>query len=405
MSNGSQRRWLSVRRYLNSSRATLTAVAADLAAEWPRVEPALITAEGWLPGAPVPLERVRLAWRTDPPPTRVTGTEPQAFLVLPLREDGQRYASYAEVLGDVDPPATFEDRPCYRLLAAAPDGDEIRLEFGPGSYFEGVNVAEAVAHELAAVYMASADRGGRPHLNRTDLPLRALVGEPADLAARTVVPALCTLTVRHDTDSGEASFVLHWRDPQRVASAGGMYQVAPVGVFQPARSTPAAPDAAAPDAAAPDAAGPDAAAPDAAGPDAAGPDADPDFDRWRGIARELEEELLGVAELRDVDYPSWPFLRGLDDARGTGRCRAYYLGLGVDPLTFVADLMTVVVLEAATFDKLFAGLVADNAEGRLIHPVPFTEENITRYARTEPTQPAGAALLELAWRHRGTLLS
>ncbi|MGH3739405.1 MAG: XRE family transcriptional regulator [Micromonosporaceae bacterium] len=378
-SNGSQRRWLAVRRYLHTSRAALTAVAAELAADWPRQEPALIAAEGWVPAAPVPLERVRLAWRTDPPAPRVTGTEPQSFLVRPLREDGQRYARYTEVLADVDPPAIFVDRPCYRLLAVAADGDEVRLECGPGGYFEGVDVAEAVAHELAAVTMASADRGGRSHLDRTDLPLRTLAGVPTDLAGRTVVPAVCTLTVRHDADSGEASFVLHWRDPQRVASAGGMHQVAPVGVFQPARSAPAAPGA-----------------------------ADPDFDLWRAIARELEEELLGVPELRDVEYASWPFLRELDQARQAGRCRPYYLGLGIDPLTFVADLMTVVVFDAPVFDKLFAGMVtenvSENAEGRLIYPVPFTAENITRYARREPTQPAGAALLELAWRHRDTLL-
>lgn len=380
-SNGSQRRWLSVRRYLNRSRAALTAVAAELAEEWPRVEPALIAAEGWLPAAPVPLERVRLTWNPEPAPGRVTGTEPQSFLVLPLCEDGQRYASYAGVLGEVDPPATFEDRPCYRLLAAGPDGElaaasggeGVRLECGPGRYFDGINVAEAVAHELAAVCMASADRGGRPHLDRTDLPLRALVGEPSDLAGRTVVPALCTLTMRHDTGSGKASFLLHWRDPERVASAGGMYQVAPVGVFQPART-------------------------------AAAPDADPDFDLWRGIARELAEELLGVSELHDVDYPNWPFFVALEEARRAGLCRPYYLGLGMDPLTYVADLMTVVVLEATTFDKLFAGLVGENAEGRLIGPVPFTEQDIARYARTEPTQPAGAALLELAWRHRDVLL-
>ncbi|MGH3713241.1 MAG: XRE family transcriptional regulator [Micromonosporaceae bacterium] len=374
-SNGSQRRWLSVRRYLNQSRAPLTAVAAGLAGEWPRVGPALITEPSWVPDAPVPLERVRLAWRTDPPAVRVTGGEPQSFLVRPLREDGQRFGHYADVVAEVDPPATFENRPCYRLLAAAAtDGDDVQLEFGEGRYFDAINIAEAVAHELAAVYMASGDRGGRSHLDRTDLPLRALVGEPTDLAGRTVVPALCTLTVRYDAAAGEASFLLHWRDPQRVASAGGMYQVVPVGVFQPARSTPAAPAE------------------------------DPDFDLWHGIARELSEELLGVPEHQDLDYQTWPFLQALNQVREAGGCRPYYLGLGVDPLTFVADLMTVVVFEATTFDKLFAGLVTENAEGRMVGPVAFTEENIARYARTEPTQPAGAALLELAWRHRETLL-
>ncbi|MGH3656070.1 MAG: XRE family transcriptional regulator, partial [Micromonosporaceae bacterium] len=287
-SNGSQRRWLSVRRYLNASRAALTATASHLAEEWPRVEPGLIAYPEWLPDRPVPLDQVRLDWVADPPPPRVTGTEAESFLVRPLRPDGQRYDSYAEALADVDPPALLDNRPCYRLLTSTADpGGGARLGLAAAHYFDGINVAEAVAHELAAVWMASGDRGGRADVMRTDLPLRARLGDPGDLAARTVVPALCTLTVRHDADSGDASFLLHWRDPARVASGGGMYQVAPVGVFQPAGGAK----------------------------DPGDPLADPDFDLWRCMAREMHEELLGAAEHRGLDYRDWPFLGRLEEAR------------------------------------------------------------------------------------------
>ncbi len=45
--------------------------------------------------------------------------------------------------------------------------------------------------------------------------------------------------------------------------------------------------------------------------------------------------------------------------------------------------------------------------------IPFTAETVERYAGTEtgtetgtePMQPAGAALLRLAWRHRDVLLN
>jgi hypothetical protein len=36
--------------------------------------------------------------------------------------------------------------------------------------------------------------------------------------------------------------------------------------------------------------------------------------------------------------------------------------------------------------------------------MPFTEDQVDRYAAHEPTQAASAALLRLAWFHRGTLL-
>ena len=45
--------------------------------------------------------------------------------------------------------------------------------------------------------------------------------------------AISTLTLRLDRASGRASFLLHWRDPAKVGHAGGLYQVIPVGVFQP----------------------------------------------------------------------------------------------------------------------------------------------------------------------------
>ncbi|HEX6076802.1 MAG TPA: XRE family transcriptional regulator [Micromonosporaceae bacterium] len=376
--NGSQRRWRSVRRYLNRSRAALTETAARLADEWPRLEPALITYQEWLPTRPVPLERVRLTWQPKSPTPRVTGTEPQSFLVRPLRDDGQRYGSYAEAMRDVDPPGIFENRPCYRLLGATREGfgstEAAELRFGLTSYFEGISVSEAVAHELASACMGTAGRGGYGHLSRTDLPLRTLVGEPGDLESRPVAPALCTLTLRHEPGTGEVSFLMHRRDPDQVASGGGMLQVAPVGVFQPTGlSVPET--------------------------------LDPDFDLWRCMMREFSEELLGSPEHTTVDYATWPFAQRLEEAREKGHCRPYYLGVGVDPLTLVADLLTVVVFDAVTFDEVFADLVSGNQEGDLIAGIEFTEPNVLRYSRSESTQPAGAAVLELAWRHRAALLA
>jgi hypothetical protein len=75
----------------------------------------------------------------------------------------------------------------------------------------------------------------------------------------------------------------------------------------------------------------------------------------------------------------------------------------------------VAVFDGDVFDGLFADLVAANAEGRVIGPgataapgapgVPFTGEALRRLADgPEPMQAAGAAVLQLAWQHRRSLL-
>ncbi|WP_189923047.1 hypothetical protein [Kitasatospora xanthocidica] len=37
--------------------------------------------------------------------------------------------------------------------------------------------------------------------------------------------------------------------------------------------------------------------------------------------------------------------------------------------------------------------------------IPFTAEQVERLTMREPMQPAGAALLQLAWQHRDVLLN
>jgi hypothetical protein len=149
-----------------------------------------------------------------------------------------------------------------------------------------------------------------------------------------------------------------------------------------------------------------------------------DLSLWRSMAREFSEELLGTTEDyrgfgSPLDYGRWPFYRALSAARGAGKLRVSCLGMGVDPLTLAVDILAVAVFDSDVFDGLFAGLVAANAEGRVIggpgdpgRPgdpgppgVPFTAEVIDRLAGgSEPTQAAGAAVLQLAWQHRAGLL-
>lgn len=353
--------WRRTREYLIRHRHGLTAVADRLYRDLPKVG-RLLSRPEWLPAEPLELSELALAWQRPAPQQRVDGTEPAA---RPLRSG---FASYADALGGLAPPAIFENRSSYRLLHADLTAKE--MEFAPGSYFDGMNVGESAAHELAAAVM----RGTEPY----SLPFRRLVGDPRDLRRRTVVPAISTLTIRYDRVGGRASFILHWRDPAKVAHGGGLYQVMPVGIFQPSADSPA--------------------------------NETNDFDLWRCMVREFSEELLGESEdhgngLGALDYDRWPLYRRLASARQAGLLTVHCLGLGVDPLTFAADLLTVAVFDSGTFDEIFARLVGTNAEGRVVGGVPFTEDSIGPFVRgAEPIQAAGSAVLDLAWRNRAGLL-
>ncbi|WP_432931857.1 hypothetical protein ACQPZZ_12880 [Microbispora sp. CA-135349] len=376
--------WVEVRRRLNGHRHELAVAAERL---YPGVARAgstrLLIRDGWIPATPLDLREVRLCWVEDAPAADVTGREPEAAALLP-----EGAGAYPDALGTFARPRLFEDRTCYRLLEVAwPE-----LTFTRARYFDGVSVGEAAAHEFAAhesgaqesgaqesgaqesgaqesgAHESAASEGGQPP------PFRALVGDPTDLRRRPALCAISTLTLRHDRRTGETSFVLHWRDAARVAHGGGLFQVMPVGVFQPAYESAGAEKA--------------------------------DLDLWKCVVREYAEEFLGRGEEYGdgFDYESWPLYRLLTDARADGRVRSFMLGVGVDPLTFATDFLTVTVLEAETFDAVFGEVAASNSEGQVVGRVPFDAGTVRRYVRHEPMQAAGAAVLDLAWRHREALL-
>jgi len=376
--------WRVTRRALNQRRHQLAAAAVRLYPGVPRVGgTALLCRDEWIPARPIGLDEVRLRWAEPAPPPVVSGTIPASAHLRPPAPDGQRYATYADAVAALDPPALFENRPTYRLLAASlaaslagPDGDA-HLDLTRGRYFDTVSVAEALAHELAAA-LPGDDAG----IGMDRLPFRAAVGDPCDLARRSVSVAISTLTLRRAPD-GTASFLLHWRDPAKVTHAGGMYQVIPVGIFQPASGTPESERA--------------------------------DLSLWRAMVREFSEELLGASEdYRTEDgpfrYENWDFYRRLTSARETGQLRVWCLGLGVDPLTLVTDILTVAVFDSELFDATFPSVVAENAEGRVVTGqgrtgFSFTDETVSRFTGgAEPMQAAGTAVLQLAWNHRTVLL-
>jgi hypothetical protein len=377
----SQRDWLRVRSYLSEHRHGL---ALDAAGDYPadrRVAGTpLLAAPGWLPAEPVPLSDVGLELTpAEFPPSAASpalaalaavALGDAAAALLPERPDGTRYLRYSDALRDLAAPAVFENRVTYRLtearLITGPTTGASRLAFTRGRYFDGVDTGEAAAHEYAATRL-----GGRP------AGLRALIADPCDLRCRPANLAISTLTLRLHRASGRASFLLHRRDPAKVGHAGGLYQVIPVGIFQPSGE--------------------------------AEWNEQPDFSLWRCMIREFAEELAGRSEdygseAAPVDYDSWPFARQMTDALDRGQIRVWCLGLGTDPLTYATDLLTVAVIDSGVFDELFSLSPRRNAEGSVLAAREFATHVIDRIVTGEPVQAAGAAVLRLAWRHRGTLI-
>jgi hypothetical protein len=331
--------WLETRAWLNEHRWQLCRQAAELYPDAGRVAgTALLADPGWLPPAPVPLEELRLEWDDQPARWPVTAGEPR----------------YSDTMRELAPPRVFANRLCYGWRGI--DEAKRTMAFGPVPYFANIDIGEAVAHEYA-----HAVRNGA-----TDLPMRRAVGDPLDLTRRPVPVAISTLVLRRDGE--QTRMLLHWRDPAKVAMNGGLYQVAPVGVFQPS--------------------------------DDREWNVLNDFDLWRGIQREMAEELLGASEeygsdTAPIDYAAWDFARKLDAARRSGDLVVQWLGAGIDPLTLVCDLLCRVTIAAPVFDDVLAGLVTENDEG-VTTTVPFDAATVERYSTRESMQPAGAALLRLA---------
>ena len=118
--SGSAAEWRAVRRAVNENRPVLTAAAAGLHGDVPRVAgTALLCWPAWLPGEPVDLAAVPLRWSGEAPPPAVDGSFPAAAHVLPRLASGQPYPAYAAAIEALDRPALFENRVCYRLLSAA----------------------------------------------------------------------------------------------------------------------------------------------------------------------------------------------------------------------------------------------------------------------------------------------
>jgi hypothetical protein len=349
----------------------------------------LLTQDGWIPSQPLSLRHVQLeldtAFRTD-----FTAARDQTFEYWP-EVPGNPRPSYSQAVGEYDRPTRWYDGRSFRLtdvlVSAVGNGvesgrqGEVKLCFGPGTYFEAFDTCEPLGYEAAKRHeeTAGATISGR---------YRESLQNPFILHNRCAVPGINTLTIRrHHKD---ITFYLHQRTD--VATAIGTTNVVPAGEFQPSgqRSEPV----------------------------------DAELDLRSTVIREYAEEFLGAEEVLtqrqsevQVDLSrQYPLL---NSAVMQGEAKVYYLGLGLYPLTWKPEILLICIFDGPLFDKVFSKMKEEVYEGRQVgdpspkrfpymlagkkgaHPgVRFDEKTVLSYARNPTTLSAARACLTLAWRHR-----
>jgi transcriptional regulator with XRE-family HTH domain len=347
----SQEEWRAVRSHLIRHRTQLAKQAVRLYdPAWRLTHTPALALPSWLPSSPVPIEAMTLEWVPHPPRPAITGHEAELRPVLPLRTPGHAFRQYTSAIRYLSPPSLFENRPSYRLLDVTwePSGQG-KLQFGLATFFDKLDVSEALSHEFAAAMMDGAPPAWR------QLPFRARLSQPFDLSSRMGSASIATLTIRRSTTNGSYTFFLLARDPAKVAVGGGQYGVIPAGEFQPSCIAPAC--------------------------------MEDDLDLWRNIVREYSEELLGEPEHdgssgEPLDYECWPFYRAMQRAREAGHLRTYVLGVVLHALGLNPAVMTAVVID----------------------DVVFTEATMRQFLHREPLGGTSAACLALAWRYRASLV-
>lgn len=337
----------------------------------------MLVGEDWILDIPSRVSEVMLRWQDEVPPTRKLASEKRLSRLLPLDNGNQRLSSMSRAISSLENPSVFENRTCYRLLAVDNDAQGVpELTFTKGRYFDFVDTGE-----LLALESAKQDIKGKS----LEADLRKKITDPFDLTTRPVIASINTLTLVRGQNG--VSFFLHDRDPNKVPVAGKSTHVIPAGGFQPAASNNLR-------------------------------SLERDFDLWRNVMREYHEEFLGADEVREghstiLDYDSEEPYTSLQDAVKEGGISPWYLGVGLDPLTLVAEILTVVVFQEYAFEIIFEEMVEGNEEGKImgkyksqgkIVGFDFSDPQIKDLLGSEGTHVAAKSCLQLAWKHRDLIL-
>lgn len=331
----------------------------------------LLTRPGWIPPGPLDLDAARLELVEQVDPTPLAKALQEVGQYWPVRHDGGQIATYSDAVQAFDRPTFFFNGISYRLLSVKPSVDSFELAVTKGQYFDLLDTSEPLGYETAML-----------HRERNPFPIegryRRWLGDPFDFGLRTAIPGINTLTIRRTP--GGAYFYMHERI--NVGTADQTVHVIPAGEFQPFAEHSFRVD----------------------------------LSIWHTIMREYAEEFCGVAwavgDQMTVDYDNTPPCSVLSRRRGHG-LNVFFLGVGLYPLTWKPEILTLCVFDDDVLDEAFPAMIEQNEEGRLILGserasgqycgLRFVESEVMRYAESDATLPAARACLLLAWRWRRQL--
>jgi hypothetical protein len=364
-----------VRAVVRGQQGRLSEAAWNLAREtWKSYPVPMLTRAGWILPRPAELSQLVLRWSLSPVTSdRTQVSADQASSMFPSRS-GQ-HLHYSEALESLEQRENhLFNGPIYRPVEVIADRGTLELFFTRGHYFDFLDSTEVLAYEAALF-----NRKNDGNVMRVG-PYRRSLADPFNFWNRSNSLGILTLTIRQAP--GFVGFFMHQRKSDYVIVGSELLHVVPAGEFTPSDLNLGSWEL--------------------------------DFDIWHTIMREYAEEFLGMKEVikqrgEALDYENdFPY-KQLNEARRSGLIKVHVLGLGLDPLAWKPELLTVCVIEAPIFDLIVAeNMEGDGPEGEIIsgigrRGIPFNEEMVNVYAGNLTTRRGACTCLRLAWEHRAAL--
>jgi hypothetical protein len=387
------RDFMETRRYLKARRGALSeaSIASQDKFQWDQHIP-LLTKPGWIPSRPLPLAEVSVRLRAAKPEEQdaIVKARLKTLAYWPRGNDGHRLTRYSQAIVEHDTETRMEDRSCYRLIDVRFDSQSnpsCELIFTQATYFDGIDTGESLAHEAAL-------RMSKKHKAPLSGPYRTWLADPFRLDARAALPGINTLTVC--LSRGEPSIYMHRRGFNAGVSMGG-FNVAPAGEFQPQIDDPTIWQS--------------------------------DLDILKNIIREYAEEFLGMDEAAGsggvtIDYQNDRPYSDFYEAFLADKMKVFYLGIGLDPVSWKPEILTACVFEQAAFDRIFRDMVTDKIDqgtggvllvgrsrkgsrgpGRRFGGFPLLTPSAAPFLDPGQTLPAGVGCMALVRRWQSDILS
>lgn len=367
-----------IREYLKQKRAELVelTLAYHARLHYEKKVP-LLSLPGWIQSSPTPLGEIELTLsRRQPNADTILEATRRTAKYWPRSEAGASFQRYSEAIAAYDKPSLWRNKRSYRLLEVNPGmgpiDQPLSLTFSMGYYFDLIDTSEVLGYEAASRLAR-----GRP-LDWAK-SYRSWLADPFALDRRCVIPGLNTITVRQSSNG--AHFFLHDRRAENVALSMNAIHVSPAIEFQPSIDLT--------------------------------PSYEADLDIWRTVTTGYVREFLGVTDSGSTrGVAADPAYIALEEARRDGAVTPWFLGIGLDPLTWKAEILLACVFSEEVFDAIFATMIQHNPQGPLLHSrsgapsvsgLPFSRETVSTYANDPGTLPAGRACLTLAWQSRKLL--